>query len=119
MPSRFLDELPDELVEREAQEPKRFNQSWSTRESLGTGSRLGIGGAIGRAGGGGGGAAPQRKEPVAGGGASFSLGDDVVHATLGEGVVTGMEPGGLVVVRFAGDGSERKLMSDYAPLKKR
>jgi DNA helicase-2/ATP-dependent DNA helicase PcrA len=65
------------------------------------------------------GAAPQRKEPVAGGGASFALGDDVVHATLGEGVVTGMEPGGLVVVRFAADGSERKLMSDYAPLKKR
>jgi hypothetical protein len=24
-----------------------------------------------------------------------------------------------VVVRFAGDGSERKLMADYAPLKKR
>jgi superfamily I DNA/RNA helicase len=119
MPSRFLDELPDELVEREAQEPKRFQQSWSTRESLGTGSRLGIGGTIGRAGGGGMGAAPQRKEPVAGGGATFSLGDDVVHATLGEGVVTGIEPGGLVVVRFAADGSERKLMADYAPLKKR
>jgi DNA helicase-2/ATP-dependent DNA helicase PcrA len=30
-----------------------------------------------------------------------------------------VEPGGLVVVRFAGDGSERKLMADYAPLKKR
>jgi hypothetical protein len=24
-----------------------------------------------------------------------------------------------VVVRFAGDGSERKLMADYAPLKRR
>jgi DNA helicase-2/ATP-dependent DNA helicase PcrA len=118
MPSRFLDELPDELVEREAQEPKRFQQSWSTRESLGTGSRLGIGGSIGRAGGGER-PAQQRKEPIAGGGASFSLGDDVVHASLGEGVVTGIEPGGLVVVRFASDGSERKLMSDYAPLKKR
>jgi DNA helicase-2/ATP-dependent DNA helicase PcrA len=118
MPSRFLDELPDELVERETQEPKRFQQSWSTRESLGSGSRLGIGGSIGRATGGGA-PTPQRKEPIAGGGASFALGDDVVHATLGDGVVTGLEPGGLVVVRFAGDGSERKLMSDYAPLKKR
>ena len=48
-----------------------------------------------------------------------SLGDDVVHAQFGEGVVTGIEPGGLVVVRFAGDGSERKLMADYAPLKRR
>jgi DNA helicase-2/ATP-dependent DNA helicase PcrA len=38
---------------------------------------------------------------------------------MGEGVVIGQEPGGLVVVRFASDGSERKLMMDYAPLKKK
>ena len=50
-----------------------------------------------------------------GAGASFRLGDDVVHAAFGEGVVTGVEPGGVVVVRFAGDGSERKLMAEYAP----
>ena len=49
----------------------------------------------------------------------FRLGDDVVHAAFGEGVVTGVEPGGIVVVRFAGDGSERKLMADYAPIRKR
>ena len=54
-----------------------------------------------------------------GGGGSFALGDDVVHAQFGEGVVVGVEPGGLVVVRFAGDRSERKLMADYAPLKRR
>ena len=29
-----------------------------------------------------------------------------------------IEPGPVVVVRFAGDGSERKLMADYAPLKR-
>ena len=52
-------------------------------------------------------------------GAVFRLGDDVVHAAFGEGVVTATEPGGIVVVRFAGDGSERKLMADYAPIKKR
>ena len=40
------------------------------------------------------------------------------HGTLGEGVVTRIEPGGLVTVRFANDGSERKLMLDYAPLEK-
>jgi DNA helicase-2/ATP-dependent DNA helicase PcrA len=119
MPSRFLDELPAELVEREAQEPKRFQQTWSTRESVGAGSRFGGGSGGYGSGGGGRSPAPQRKEPIPGGGASFSLGDDVVHATLGDGVVTGLEPGGLVVVRFASDGSERKLMSDYAPLKKR
>ena len=50
---------------------------------------------------------------------SFRLGDDVVHAAFGDGVVTGVEPGGIVVVRFAGDGSERKLMAEYAPITKR
>jgi DNA helicase-2/ATP-dependent DNA helicase PcrA len=51
--------------------------------------------------------------------ASFRMGDDVVHAAFGEGVVTGVEPGGIVVIRFAGDGSERKLMAEYAPITKR
>jgi DNA helicase II / ATP-dependent DNA helicase PcrA len=49
---------------------------------------------------------------------SLSTGDSVRHGTLGEGVVLRMEPGGVVVVRFAGDGSERRLMLDYAPLEK-
>lgn len=56
-------------------------------------------------------------EPAAGSG--FRLGDDVLHAAFGEGVVTGTEPGGVVVIRFARDGSERKLMAEYAPLEKR
>ena len=47
------------------------------------------------------------------------MGDDVVHAAFGEGVVPGVEPGGIIVVRFAWDGSERKLMSDYAPIRRR
>jgi DNA helicase-2/ATP-dependent DNA helicase PcrA len=115
MPSRFLDELPDELVERESQEPQRFQQAWQTRERLGTGSRFGAdAGALKP---GTGIRAPERKQPVSGG-ASFSLGDDVEHATLGEGVVVAVEPD-VVVVRFASDGSERKMMVDYAPLKKR
>ncbi len=92
--SRFLDEIPIELTDRDEDEPTgpAAAATW-----------------------GGGAAAP---EP-AGAGASFALGDDVVHANFGEGVVIGAEPGGLIVVRFAGDGSERKLMADYAPLKKR
>jgi DNA helicase-2/ATP-dependent DNA helicase PcrA len=45
-------------------------------------------------------------------------GDDVVHASFGDGVVTGAEPGGVIVVRFV-DGSERKLMADYAPIRKK
>ena len=49
---------------------------------------------------------------------AYRMGDDVSHAAFGEGVVTGMEAGGIVVVRFAGDGSERKLMAEYAPITK-
>jgi DNA helicase-2/ATP-dependent DNA helicase PcrA len=47
------------------------------------------------------------------------MGDDVIHAAFGDGVVTGVEPGGVVVVRFASDRSERKLMADYAPIRRR
>jgi DNA helicase-2/ATP-dependent DNA helicase PcrA len=95
VPSRFIDEIPDHLTDREVRD---------TRRSLSTWDRWGTG------------AAP-KPEPQ-NEGATFSVGDDVEHATMGEGVVIGQEPGGLVVVRFASDGSERKLMMDYAPLKK-
>jgi DNA helicase-2/ATP-dependent DNA helicase PcrA len=50
---------------------------------------------------------------------AFRLGEDVVHAGFGEGVVTGVEPDGVIVVRFAEDGSERKLMAEYAPVSRR
>jgi DNA helicase-2/ATP-dependent DNA helicase PcrA len=87
--SRFLDELPDTHVERHRLQPA----SWS-----GYGSPTGI--------------APREEHP------SLSTGDSVRHETLGEGVVTAIERGGLVTVRFAGDGSERRLMLDYAPLER-
>jgi DNA helicase-2/ATP-dependent DNA helicase PcrA len=93
--SRFVDEIPIELTDRDEHAP-------SGREAASTW----------------GGGAPGAPEP-SGPGAVFALGDDVVHANFGEGVVIGVEPGGLVVVRFASDGSERKLMADYAPLKRR
>jgi DNA helicase II / ATP-dependent DNA helicase PcrA len=98
MRSRFIDEVPSEFTDREesALTGPAAAATWS-----------------------GGAAGPAPARAPTGGGASFALGEDVVHANFGEGVVTGMEPGGLVVVRFASDGSERKLMADYAPLKKR
>jgi ATP-dependent DNA helicase UvrD/PcrA len=88
--SRFLDELPAE-AERERLRPS----SWS-----GYGSPPS--------------AAPRPSSP----GLVVSTGDTVRHASLGEGVVTGMEPGGVVTVRFAEDGTERRLMIEYAPLEK-
>jgi hypothetical protein len=48
----------------------------------------------------------------------FASGDRVLHATLGEGTVLTMEHGGIVLVRFEGDGSERRLMASVAPLRK-
>ncbi len=89
-PSRFLSELPDELVEREG-----------TEEQALTGWALG-----------------GQSAPAPGPTLSFATGDDVTHASFGEGVVTAVEPGGVIVVRFAGDGAERKLMADYAPLRR-
>jgi DNA helicase-2/ATP-dependent DNA helicase PcrA len=46
----------------------------------------------------------------------YRLGEDVSHPTFGEGVVTGIEPGGIVVIRFSRDRAERKLVADLAPL---
>ena len=45
-------------------------------------------------------------------------GDAVRHTSLGEGIVTRIEPGGIVTVRFADDGAERRLMLEYAPLER-
>jgi ATP-dependent DNA helicase UvrD/PcrA len=89
MPSRFLDELPSEHVERERLAPTR----WTSRSPAPA-------------------IAPRTDVP------SLSTGDNVRHGTLGEGVVTRIEAGGVVTVRFAGDGSERRLVLDYAPLEK-
>jgi hypothetical protein len=41
----------------------------------------------------------------------------VRHSSLGSGIVLAIEAGGVVTVRFE-DGSERRLMLDYAPLEK-
>ena len=50
---------------------------------------------------------------------ALATGDSVLHATFGEGVVTGIEGGGdLVRVRFAQDGAERRLMAGAAPMRK-
>ncbi|GBD46379.1 ATP-dependent DNA helicase PcrA [bacterium HR41] len=48
---------------------------------------------------------------------SFAVGDDVEHAKFGRGVVIGVGDDGTVLVRFAADGSERRLMVEYAPVR--
>ncbi|MFZ1153759.1 MAG: ATP-dependent DNA helicase PcrA, partial [Solirubrobacteraceae bacterium] len=88
------------------------------------GARIGVGSGVGSVGAGfaavtGGGERWSSGSRAATSVASYRLGEDVVHAAFGEGVVTGVEPGGIIVVRFAGDGAERKLMADYAPVSRR
>jgi len=91
LPSRFLDELPERPVERERLRPASWRDYGAPPQSS---------------------IAPRSDAPA------LSTGDSVRHNTLGEGVVTRLEPDGVVVVRFADDGSERRLMLDYAPLEK-
>ena len=50
--------------------------------------------------------------------AGLSTGDKVLHAKFGEGVVLGIEPGGVVRVFFSELGEQKRLLLEYAPLKK-
>jgi DNA helicase-2/ATP-dependent DNA helicase PcrA len=97
--SRFLDEIPRELTDQ----PARISRGLP---------------AIGRAASWAG-AAAASAEATGDTATVFRVGEDVVHAKLGEGVVTGVESGGIVVVRFAGEPADRKLMADFAPIRKR
>ncbi|HEX3801338.1 MAG TPA: UvrD-helicase domain-containing protein [Solirubrobacteraceae bacterium] len=115
IPSRFLAEIPSELTDREEHRPRGvggFRQrltSWpagdSTREPDAMKGTIRVGRA-GRA-------ASNPDAP------EFHLGEDVSDAKFGDGTVIGVEPGGIVVIRFSRDGSERKLLSQYAHLTRR
>ena len=94
LPSRFLDELPADGRARAA--PPGVVVELRLRR----------------------GRRPRRRPARAAEIPSLQTGDSVRHGSLGEGVVTRIEPGGLVTVRFATDDSERKLMLEYAPLEK-
>jgi DNA helicase-2/ATP-dependent DNA helicase PcrA len=92
LPSRFLDELGEsQNVRRERLRPASWSSYGAPRQS-----------------------AVQPRSDVP----ELSTGDSVRHGTLGEGVVTAIEPGGVVTVRFADDGTERRLVLDYAPLER-
>ena len=88
MPSRFLDELPQDEIERDRLRPSSWTGYGAPTVTV------------------------RRDVP------SLSTGDSVRHSTLGEGVVTAIAADGIVTVRFADDGVERRLMLEYAPLEK-
>ncbi|HET7171415.1 MAG TPA: UvrD-helicase domain-containing protein [Gaiellales bacterium] len=87
LPSRFLAELPQDGVDR-------VRESGWSRPSAASAA-----------------AAPDRPVPA------LSVGDEVRHATLGDGVVIGLEAD-VVAIRFRDDGSERRLVLGYAPLER-
>jgi DNA helicase-2/ATP-dependent DNA helicase PcrA len=91
LPSRFLDELPEEGVERERLRPA----SWSSY-GVPAGAR----------------AVTTRAEIP-----DLQTGNTVRHSSLGTGIVTRIEADGVVTVRFE-DGIERRLMLEYAPLER-
>ncbi len=112
MRSRFLDEIPADLLEEPMEtifRPSAYANGAPPPGSARASRTM--------ASGGGWAPTPQRREPSPG--VQFRLGEDVVHAAFGDGVITGVEPGGVIVVRFADDGSERKLMAEYAPVSRR
>ena len=104
-PSQFIAEIPENLIELERR-PAAFGSTsrggsaggWQPPSAGATTQLPGI--------------APRDDAP------QLSVGDNVVHDQLGEGVVTGTADGGQVIVRFRSDGSERRLLLAYAPLKR-
>jgi len=101
--SRFISEIPVELTDRDQQQPRGLAgiraraTSWARMSDDG----------------------PSWDDQAEQAAPSFRLGEDVAHPKFGEGVVTGLEPGGIVVIRFSRDGSERKMVADLAPISRR
>jgi DNA helicase-2/ATP-dependent DNA helicase PcrA len=118
-PSRFLDEIPDELME--TIEQKRASRGGRTYGSGGYGSR-GSGANANRERMVEAALRPSSRGPAKHGAEALGLnvGDDVVHATWGEGVILLIEGQGdkaEAVIRFPSVGEKRLLLS-WAPLKK-
>ncbi|HEX2274797.1 MAG TPA: DNA helicase PcrA [Acidimicrobiales bacterium] len=113
-PSRFLEEIPEQLtaLSESARARDRFARSRSGRDRI-------VDTAMGRG--------PARRfgspTPARTSGAErlgLAVGDDVVHAKWGEGVVleiVGSGDGAEAVIRFPGLGEKRLLLA-WAPLKK-
>ncbi|MHB0979703.1 MAG: ATP-dependent helicase [Thermoleophilia bacterium] len=117
MPSRFLSEIPSSLVDRKGGSGGS-RRSGAYAGAAGVRSHPGVvtrpassapsttGTPALSAG------APSPSE------AGFAVGDRVMHAKFGEGMVLGVEPGGVVRVFFGDLGEQKKLLVEYAPLKR-
>jgi DNA helicase-2/ATP-dependent DNA helicase PcrA len=117
IPSRFLSELPSQLVEFRGPSgaPRRDASRAGAHGRSYPGSRPSSYAPSGST-------APAGRERAgdqAGGAtAGLATGDKVLHAKFGEGVVLGMEPGGVVRIFFPDLGEQKRLLLDYAPLRR-
>ena len=132
LPSRFLAEIPDDLLERRQIGVRMFRGGWGTgggatareqRWGDDEDSQAGdlvereaqVDGASGHRFTGLEGKQDVQEESVK---QYFRQGDRVLHAVLGEGTVLAVESRGILLIRFENDGSERRLMANIAPLRK-
>ena len=113
VPSRFLAEIPVELTDAEEQAgAARSAATWDRGGTQRAGDSRSAWEPLR------GSPPPAAAQAPVSSEIHFGVGEDVVHAKFGDGVVTGVEPGGVIMVRFRGVG-EKKLMADYAPLKRK
>ena len=116
-PSRFLEEIPEDLIEQIGAKRKRGGGIGAHRESLVAtavrrGETFGGGGAASRP--------VATPTPTGADQAGFSVGDDVVHASYGDGVIQNIRGQGDKAeadVHFKGIGHKTLLLA-WAPLKK-
>jgi len=94
--SRFLGEIPPLLVDRRGSHFGSIGRPVSAQSTT----------SVGRAG--------TQAHPVSG----LTAGDRVLHAKFGEGVVLGIEPGGVIRVFFTELAEQKRLLLDYAPLRR-
>ncbi|MCE5253919.1 MAG: UvrD-helicase domain-containing protein [Actinomycetia bacterium] len=113
LPSRFLREIPSRLIEyREtsvsAPQGRTRHEPYLTKAGRGLRPESDSSGR------------PTVPRGAAGAPAvaGFAPGDKVVHAKFGEGVVLGVEPGGIVRVFFSDSGEQKRLLLEYAPLRR-
>ncbi len=126
-PSRFIEEIPSELVELVDGGSGSRHTAWSDHRRIGSERsferRRDRAAAVGSGGSRSGGGTMQPTGPTRSGSEHLGLavGDDVFHPTFGEGVVIAVQGAGDKAearINFAGKG-EKQLLLAWAPLEKR
>jgi DNA helicase-2/ATP-dependent DNA helicase PcrA len=113
LPSRFLAEIPARYKDYRGDRPRPEAATLTPPAERSGGYRAGERGVVREARGDRGG---RWAEDRAAG--SFSPGDQILHAKFGEGVVLGVEPGGIIRVFFPASGEQKRLLLEYAPLRR-